>query len=133
MKKLIASVLVSVFCVFPSLPSNAEMVPIPEGVPYEVDPPDLGKDPKCLAGAVLVVSCAVVAGCIIYYLYRKNADPYEAHIFILQQDDYDGNWKEVARIQIALNPDKARALFAHHMERIGVGHRFRVKDLGVAP
>ena len=102
---------------------------IPPGIPLEKDPP-----PNC-AGAALYLAVGVTLGCLVLYLYRVNADPWDAHIFVLMRDHYDGNWEAIATRTLALSPTKAKAVFWDAIKKDGgydSGNRYRVIDLGPA-
>lgn len=102
---------------------------IPQGAPLEINPPP---HDNSLPLAVLLVTAMVFGSCIVFYAYRENADPWEAHVFVLQRDHYDANWQDIATRTIALSPSKAKALFADAIQKDGGGEvaRYRVKDLG---
>lgn len=108
--------------------SPAENVPIPQEAPQELENfrPDI---PPNFAGPIVVITAVAVATCLIIYVYKEEADPYDAHYFSLMRDAYDGKWEQVAWITVAVSPRKAKALFSVRIEH-EAGYRYRVIDWG---
>lgn len=108
--------------------SEAEIVPIPQEAPAELEDYRPEVPPQC-AGPIVAVTAVAIATCLIIYIYKEEADPYDAHVFSLMRDSYDGKWEAVAWITVAVTPRRAKALFADHIES-GSGYRYRVIDWG---
>lgn len=109
--------------------AHFEQVPIPaEANTYNL-PPRRGKSLP-----IVVISCAVIAGCLIFFAYKEEGDPEGPHLYVLEEDvTMAGNWQEVGRITVALAPKKAKALLAARVHKEDdFPHNYRLKDMGPA-
>lgn len=132
MKTLVGSVLVAAFFTISSQPARAdfEQVPIPQEA--ENNPPTIAPPGDNIIGPVLLITCTVIAGCLIFWAYKDKGDPEGPHLYVLQeQTKMDGTWNEVGRITIALSPAKAKTLLAARIHKEdGFPHSYRIVDMG---
>lgn len=69
-----------------------------------------------VAPALLVISCAVVAGAIVIYAYyRTTPNPYKPVILILEKSHFDGNWVAVATNKVVLGTNQWQFWFSDKM------------------
>lgn len=132
MKTSVGSVLVAAFLTTSLQPAWAdfEQVPIPQEA--ENNPPTITPLGEQFIGPILIITCTVIAGCLIFWAYKDKGDPEGAHLYILQEDtSMSGQWKEVGRITVALSPAKAKTLLAARVHKEdGFPHSYRIVDMG---